>query len=237
MILGVPSEQFNKFIVEPMQSLTGVGVFVIVIDALDECDNPKSILRVLSKQKLSENICFIITTRPEGDIMGQLKDLSHVLLCDVHATSKETILDNIKSYILDRFAEPRFSFTDYDIDQLAIKADGLFQWAATACNHITEDRAGANARECLHSVLASYGGLDSLYTSILNDRISLLPGEVNLVKTILARILAAAEPLSIEMLKASCKNEQQQVDNVISALGAVLSVHGASVIQPLHTSF
>jgi hypothetical protein len=116
VILGIPSEQFNKFIVEPMQSLTGVGVFVIVIDALDECDNQTSILRVLSKQKLPENISFIITTRPEANIMDELKDLSHVLLCDVHATSKETILHNIKSYILDRFAKPRFSFTEHDID-------------------------------------------------------------------------------------------------------------------------
>ena len=83
MILGVPSEQFKKFILEPMQSLMGVGIFVIVIDALDECDNQASILQVLCEQKLPENMRFIITTRPEGDIMGQLKDCSHVLLCDV----------------------------------------------------------------------------------------------------------------------------------------------------------
>ena len=57
------------------------------------------------------------------------------------------------------------------------------------------------------------------------------------LKAILGRILAAAEPVSLEMLKALCltEDEQQLIDSVISVLGAVLSVHG--VIRPLHTSF
>jgi len=237
--LGEPSKQFSKFIVEPMQSLTGVGVFVIVIDALDECENQASILRVLCKQKLPENICFIITTRPEGDIMRRLKDLSHVLLWDAHEASKVTILDDIKSYISDCFAEAGLSFTRHDIEKLAAKAAGLFQWAATACNYITEYKAGANHRKRFNSVLLFDAGLDSLYTAILKDRISPHLEEVNSVKAILARVLAAAEPLSIDVLKALCltKDEQQLVDDVIPALGAVLSVYGANVIRPLHTSF
>jgi hypothetical protein len=239
LILGSPSEQFSKFIVEPMQSLTGIGVFVIVIDALDECDDQASILWVLSKQKLPENIRFIITTRPEGNIMSQLQGLSHVLLCDVHATSIGMVFDDIKSYISDRFAEPKLSFTDDDIENLATKAAGLFQWAATACNYITEYTAGANHQKRFNSVLLFDTGLDSLYTTVLKENISLHTEEAESVKAILARVLAAAEPLSLEMLKALCltKDEQQLVDNVIPVLGAVLSVHSVSVIQPLHTSF
>ena len=217
-----------------MQSLTGVGVFVIVIDAFDECDDQASILKVLSKQNFPENMRFIITTRAEGDIMGQLQGLSHVLLCDVH---EEVILDDIKSYISVRFADAKSSFTDHDIDKLAIKAAGLFQWAATACNYITEYRVGANPRKCFDSVLSFDDGLDSLYMSVLEERISPHSEEAESVKAILGRVLAAAEPLSLEMLKALCltEDEQQLVDSVISGLGAVLSVHG--VIRPLHTSF
>src|SRR5271156_7251829 len=100
-----------------MQSLTGVGVFVIVIDAFDECDNQASILGVLSKQNFPENIRFIITTRAESDIMGELQALSHVLLCDVHEASKEMILDDIKSYISVRFTDATLLFTDDDIDK------------------------------------------------------------------------------------------------------------------------
>ena len=56
---------------------------------------------------------------------------------------------------------------------------------------------------------------------------------------ILARVMAAAEPLSVEMLKALCLtvDEQQQIDQSIPLLGAVLSVHGGGGIHPLHTSF
>jgi hypothetical protein len=69
-ILGVPSQQFEKFILEPMQSL---GVFVIVIDALDECDNRASILQILSTQELPENsqkICTLLLP-PAPTISGR----------------------------------------------------------------------------------------------------------------------------------------------------------------------
>ena len=187
-----------------MQSLTGVGVFVIVIDALDECDNQASILKVLSKQNFPENIRFVITTRAEGNIMSQLQGLSHVLLCDVHEASKEMILDDIKSYISVHFADAEQSFTDHDIEKLAIKAAGLFQWAATACDYITEYIAGADPRIRFDSVLSLDAGLDSLYMSVLEEKISPHSPEAKSVKAILGRVLAAAEPLSLEMLKALC---------------------------------
>ena len=239
VILGVPSEQFKKFILEPMQSLMGVGIFVIVIDALDECDNRASILQVLCEQKLPENMRFIITTRPEGDIMGQLKGCSHVLLCDVqdHAGMMS---DDIKLYITHRLTRARVGvFTNGDIEQLASKAAGLFQWAATACNYITEYKAGTNHRKRFNSVFLLDAGLDGLYTAILKDRISSDPDEAKAVMAILARVMAAAEPLSVEMLKALCLTvkEQQQVDRAIPLLGAVLSVYGVGGIRPLHTSF
>ena len=100
-----------------------------------------------------------------------------------------------------------------------------------------EDNMGANPRKCFDSVLSFDNGLDSLYTSVLEKRISPHSQEAESVKAILGRVLAAAEPLSPEMLKALCltEDEQQLVDNIIPGLSAVLSVHG--VIRPLHTSF
>ena len=145
----------------------GVGIFVIVIDALDECENRASILQVLCEQKLPENMRFIITTRPEGDIMGQLKDCSHVLLCDVQDRHAEMMFDDIKLYITHRLRRARVGvFTNGDIEQLASKAAGLFQWAATACNYITEYKAGAHYRKRFNSVFLLDAGLDGLYTAI-----------------------------------------------------------------------
>ena len=148
-------------------------------------------------------------------------------------------MKDIKSYIRQHFSEHNLVFTDDDVEKLAAKAAGLFQWAATACNYITLRIAGGNPRKRFDSVLSFDDGLDSLYTSILKERLSTVPKEANSAKAILARVLAAAEPLSIDILKALClnKREQQLVDNVIHVLGAVLSVHGANVIRPLHTSF
>ena len=221
-----------------MQSLMGVGIFVIVIDALDECDNRGSILQVLCEQKqIPENMRFIITTRPEGDIMRKLKGCSHVFPCDVQDRQAEMMLD-IKRYVTHRLTGVE-GFKHVDVEQLAIKAAGLFQWAATACNYITEDKAGADPRNRFNSVIELDHGLDHLYTAILKDRISSVPNEAKAVMAILARVMAAAEPLSVEILKALCLTveEQQQVDRTIPLLGAVLSVYGVGGIRPLHTSF
>jgi len=233
-------EQFNEFILKPMQSLTGTSIFVNVIDALDECDNRSSILDILSKEKnCPENVYFIITTRPEEDIMNKLQECPHVLFQDISKLIEHTVYKDIKSYIQHRLSGSHLHFAKPEIEQLTQKADGLFQWAATACSYLVERKAGVNYKNCLKSVLSSHAGLDSLYTAVLMDKISDDPAEAKSVITMLAKIIAAVEPLSIQLLKAFCLNseEQQLVDNVIPLLGAVFTVHGSNVIRPIHTSF
>jgi len=222
-----------------MQSLTGIGVFVNVIDAFDECDNCSSILNILSKGGFPENVYFIITTHPEEDIMAKLQNCPHVLLQDVNKLTEHTIYKDIKSYIHHQLTVSHLTFSETEIEQLTKKADGLFQWAATACNYITECKAGADYKNHFDSILLFDPGLDSMYTAVLKDKISADPKEAKSVITVLARIIAAIEPLSMQLLKALCLSqyEQQLVENVIPLLGAVFTVHGFNVIRPIHTSF
>ena len=238
-LLEVPSEQFNEFILKPMQSLTGIGVFVNVIDAFDECDNRSSILDILSKGEFPENVYFIITTRPEEDIIAKLQNCPHVLLQDINKLTEYSIYKDIKSYIHHQLTISHLTFSETEIEQLTHKADGLFQWAATACSHIAECKAGADSKNRFNSVLSFHPGLDSLYTAVLKDKISGDPKEAKSVMAVLAKIIAAIEPLSIHLLKALCLNsdEQQVVEKDIPLLGAVFTVHGSNVIQPIHTSF
>jgi hypothetical protein len=123
---------------------------------------------------------------------------------------------------------------------VAVKADGLFQWAATACNFVANpsQKAGVNMQRRYALVLQSHG-LDKLYEGILWERLPTEDEEIQTVKSVLARVLAAAEPLSVNVLKELCLNKEEHdtVDNIIPFLGSVLTVHGASTIRPIHTSF
>lgn len=239
LILGIPSEQYEEFILEPMQSLACIGEIIIVIDALDECDDRSSILNILAKGDFPENIRFIITTRPEADIMI-LSNSPHVLVWEVNDPAAASIIQDVQSYIKDHLKTSKFRFSETDVVQLAHKADGLFQWAATACAYLTEGKAGFNPRKHLELVLSSFNGLDGLYTAVLKANISDDPEEAAIARSILAKVLAAVEPLSMEVLREMCfdnEDEQDVVDHVISSLGSVLTVHGADVICPVHTSF
>jgi hypothetical protein len=237
-IAGVPSEQFKKFICEPMNSLASVGILVIVIDALDECDfeDRQSILDILAEGNIPENLRFIITTRPEDDILETLGRLPHV-----HSTAvnDKDVESDIKCYITARFEKFRLPFTEEEIGRLTTKADGLFQWAATACNLITERRAGVSPRTRLKRVFELDKGLDGLYEAILSEKVSSDPDERASAVTILGKVLTAAEPLPMEVLKGLCMSdeEEESVETVIPLLGSVLSVHAADVIRPIHNSF
>ena len=239
LVLGIPSEQYEAFICQPMHALTGIGIIIIVIDAFDECTNRESILKILSNGKLPGNVHFIITTRPEEDIMTSLQDKPHVLVQEVNGIAKESVSRDVKTYINDEFARARISLHDSEIEQLTSKADGLFQWAATACHYICDKKAGSNPQERFSFILSKGTTLDTLYGGILKERISSIDSEAQIVKSVLAKVLAASEPMSLTVLKTLCidNKEQQAVDHVIPFLGSVLTVHGSDVIRPVHTSF
>jgi hypothetical protein len=58
-----PLEQYEKFIGEPINTLQLIGEVILVIDALDECEDRQEIIEALSKSDLPPNIRFIVTTR------------------------------------------------------------------------------------------------------------------------------------------------------------------------------
>jgi hypothetical protein len=221
-----------------MRSLTGVGLLVNVVDAFDECDRRKKILEVLAKGQFPDNVRFIITTRAEADIRALLVDKPHVVPLDLNELGASAISGDIKTYAhchLDRCM-----FRDVEIDELVSKADGLFQWAATACNYICNDdgKAGVDPRERFSLILSKGSDLDALYRTILEGVFPLEDSAIQSVKLVLAKVLAAAEPLSTSVLKSLSISEAEAraVDRVIPYLGSVLTVSTQS-IRPIHTSF
>ncbi|KAG9313821.1 hypothetical protein JVU11DRAFT_4586 [Chiua virens] len=82
-----PSEHIERLIVRPGRALHTIGPLVVVVDALDESgdrDARHQLLVALSKhiteRNLPTNLRFLITTRPESDILAALSSSSHVAL-------------------------------------------------------------------------------------------------------------------------------------------------------------
>lgn len=264
-------DQFENLILKPLSELAYVGPLVIVIDALDESASPKDrrkLLWLLSKRldELPGNIRFILTSRPEDDIMatlGTARYVSHLSMSDIHPSS--TISD-IASFISSRLVgidgQPLRLFAPEHHRHLARKSEGLFQWAAVVCETIMhgnemdyylsdEDMLSQYARfSALSTDPMSSGVLDELYRDIL---LRIFPSSLTLnrrdesiylqaFRQLLGHVLAVGEPLSanslFQLLHFS-EHEKRIAMTMLRRLGALLTgVHDMNTpIRLLHSSF
>ncbi|KAI0028757.1 WD40-repeat-containing domain protein, partial [Vararia minispora EC-137] len=250
--------QWDSLIIEPAKKVTFVGPILIVIDAFDESasmdqQSRRRLLTCLSDDaaSLPNNFRILITSRPEDDIRRTLRDRHlHVDSVEVSLADIDAAAD-IEAYVrhslnpLDRDDQP---LTEDQLLQIGQKAEGLFQWAYTACRVIIENPAGSSLQDRFERRMApilhgSSSSLDDLYSGILHG---IFPASDLAVRSrfcsVMAQILCTSQPLSADTFEtirsnASC-GRKGDVTLVVRYMGAVLSgVSDSSPIRLLHTSF
>jgi hypothetical protein len=234
-----PLEQYEKLICEPLKALQLTNKILVVIDALDECDNRREILEALSRNELPSEMRVIVTTRPEYDIMETLGSHSHVQPRHLRL-DEPGIEDDILLYFTSQFENAGTSFGTEEMRKLTQKAGGLFRWASTACRYITNrSRPGTNVRRRYERILSEDDMLDGLYRAILQDVLTSDAEGRKPVLAALATILAASVPLPISAFKELCttEEERQVMDEDIPLLGSVFDIHLHTPIRPIHNSF
>jgi hypothetical protein len=221
-----------------------IGEIVVVIDALDECDDRSDILAALAKDDLPPNIRFIVTTRPEEDIMLALESLPHVLPRPLSGDEAGVDAD-IRTYFKTKLQRAE-ELNDEDISELTRKAGHLFQWASTACRYLIGDpdqpgkhQAGIDIQARLATIYVAHDGLDGIYHTILETVLSDIPAECSSVLQVLVKILATSVPLPLSALKGLCLDDKEQkiIDRDIPKLASLLDVHSPDGVRPIHTSF
>lgn len=258
--------QWQELIVGPI-SMTSQDVappILIIIDALDESGDAYSreqILRLLAGKlntspsqpaKLPAHLRFLVTSRPLEDIHNALHTALHVRHVSLDDTSSASVEHDIQVYISDRLKGLRDIFNDAHFKTLALKSDGLFEWARLTCEYIKDtDTVQLNPMDRFEAVIARTSAketrvLDDVYRRILadsmreNEREAMIP----MFRSVMAQILASSEPLPTAALTAMrlyfpCVHDRYDVHRVIGSLSSLL--HGATEshipIRPLHSSF
>lgn len=213
-----PIEQVERLIIEPSRHLHPIGPLVIVIDALDESgnrDNRRDLLCAIS-EKLSENtlptnLRFLITARPENDILDALSpDLQfvHKHMGDIPQSLVDGDIQKFIYHSLYRYTELESSWPEREWCRLLVHhSQHLFQWASTACKFIRgEGTIGLDPCERFDRLLQSTDvgaahSLDDLYRTIL-DQLFTLDDTQQRFRTLMAIVLALNEPLSLTSLSA-----------------------------------
>ena len=249
------AEQWQKFILEPFFQLEGPlfrnGNVVVVIDALDESGaevTRRDILRILAARdaKLPANVRIVLTSRPIMDIRQALLDCQHVRARSLDDIEAESVTHDITHYISTTLKELGAAFSDKDVEQLAAKSNGLFEWARLACEYL-RPRFGIEPDDCFREITSHGAGdartlLDEMYTTFLTD---LTQGSsLKKFRSVMRQILWSKEPLSISALesmrcKFARKDDHFSVRIILGYMASFLTgtTDLSTPVRPLHASF
>ena len=247
----------EKLIVQPLNE-SNIST-VIVVDALDECEDedPASVILSVLGRLVSDipKVKFFLTGRPEPRISEGFRLPLLVELTDVfvlHGVELDQVNSDIRLFFKNGFSElasRRHGLdnwpTEEQLDQLCTRAAGLFVYAAATVGFICHYKR--NPRKQLELLLQSqkigdHEGktLDLLYTSILweafgDDK----PDDDIKTRTILGTIILVTNPLSPFSIATLLGLDAEDVPPLLSSVNSLLILWSDPnlPVQPFHKSF
>jgi hypothetical protein len=188
-------DQWRQVVLRPLSRLdssSSPSSYVLIVDALDECDSEddiRMILQLLTEARTLKTVRLrvFLTSRPEIPIRHGFRHIPE-------AEHEDFVLHNISLVIINHDIS---IFLEYNLEairqerpleagwpgeqvirRLVQNAGGLFLWAATACRCIREGKKRQVIKDRLSSVLQSNGSvtepekhLNEIYITVLRHSI------------------------------------------------------------------
>ncbi|KAG8752022.1 POC1 centriolar protein A [Serendipita sp. 396] len=236
-------KKLQKLVIQPMKDVA----LVLVIDALDECDERDRALilrNLLSSLSQTPRLKILITSRPERDIaelLGSFQSRTESLH-DIELGSNRSDIAVFVKYKM-RGLIRSSELTNKEVQQLAKRVNCLFILASTACKVVQDSiDPRSTLRELLDPKRNSLGDINRLYSTILSKACKIGQTEqARASKTqetliqILKVILVAAVPLTTSVIDAllGIKNTRRAID----FLSSVLNLRSDGTILILHPTF
>ncbi|RAH63984.1 uncharacterized protein BO66DRAFT_465757 [Aspergillus aculeatinus CBS 121060] len=187
-------DQWRRLVLEPFSKIKlepGRLPYVLVIDALDECETSggiATILRLLAQTRMLESgkLRIFLTSRPETRIETRFDDIpQEKRRCfKLHSIDAEIVSHDISVFLAHRFkiiAKKHHQGKDWPgsdtVELLTQKSGGLFIWAATACKFVGSDSRFSRQRlsHLLNDSISiddPKSELDKIYLTVLRSTVS-----------------------------------------------------------------
>ena len=248
---------FESLILEPLKDLHIVGPILVVVDALDESGDTAGRIGLHAflaenLKRLPSNFRVVITSRPEHPIVSALARAPSVKIkymndAELASETNKDILTFLRGKL------PSDEFGGY-VEALAVKSEGLFQWAAVASQLILDPpgRFDYSGETCIKHLLdpsktrRGQDLLDELYKEVLEGYF-IDQEERDLFRSVVGQLITSIEPLTIRSLitlrqhAPYNKRSDAAVTGLLRRLGSLLSnvnsFDNSLPIVPLHTSF
>ncbi|CAE6495763.1 unnamed protein product [Rhizoctonia solani] len=243
-------KQFEQLLKEPLQDVKDAipDNLVVVIDALDECDDRNGIelvLDMLFRHAVHVPLKFLVTSRPESGIYDKMsahKQSQGVI--HLHDIESSLVQSDIKLYLKEELASvfPGQS----EVEQLAHHSGTLFIYAATLVRYIHGKRS-ADPQKRLRAVLDMATGstkkhaqIDALYETVLTAALGEgEPGVTEDIQMVLRVVLLAQEPIGVETIaKLADIDDPKRVVLAVHPLQSVIHrSEKTGLVSALHASF
>jgi hypothetical protein len=260
-------EQFDKLLLQPLLDLNQLDgqsplTAVIVIDALDECENDQDVRNIIRLLPLlqgahSIRLRVFLTSRPELPIRLGFSEVAKYDYQDLvlHDISKKVTEHDIYLFLKDRFAKIRHERgisrdwpSDDVIKELVTMSVPLFICAATVCRYIENLKWEPALRltELLKDQAKYAAKMDKTYLPILTQLVDDQDNDESEQQQLLQEfqdvvgvIILLAVPLSVNALSSFLGLEPDLISNRLDSFQSVLSVpkNRDLPVRILHLSF
>ncbi|QRW00064.1 Vegetative incompatibility protein HET-E-1 [Ceratobasidium sp. AG-Ba] len=252
----LPFDQFMDLLVEPLTKVRASMPtnLVVVIDALDECQDREAIGQIIDTLLLNAchiSLKFFVASRPDTKILDQMRSSPGEQTpteLRLHELESSVVQSDIRTYLQSKLMT-RLDLPADEFEVLVERCGVLFIFAATIARYIASDNF-SRGLERFRQVLAITDGsahhsgrdMDALYAAILTmafDNLSMADSERTEMKAILYTIMTAQEPLSANVISGLLGlNDEACVHAAVRPLFSVLNVSDTSgEIMTLHKSF
>ncbi|CAE6509641.1 unnamed protein product [Rhizoctonia solani] len=244
--------QFERMILEPWQSANSSlpTNIVVVIDALDECEDGRGVEQILDallKHASKLPIKFLVSSRPEHHIRKKIAKSTKKAQLTLHEIEDRVVKEDIETYLRQELAS--ISITDDQLATLIERTGVLFIYAATVVRYL---KAGTSIGR-LETLLKSSGAgrkssnktkeIDNLYNAVLTSAVNnpeLEDSEHEQMELVLHTVICAQEPLTVDGLAALLNIDPVEVMAALEPLWSVLHVAESDTtkrVSTLHASF
>ncbi|KAF1983183.1 purine and uridine phosphorylase [Aulographum hederae CBS 113979] len=245
-------DQWQQLVLRPLSRLSGSGAqyYMLVVDALDECDNDKDIRIIVhllaeAQSLKTARLRIFLTSRPEVPIRNGFVDVPDGDHQDfvLHNISPSIIDQDIGTFLkhgFEKIAKERSLDAGWPgpeiIKRLVYGASGLFIWASTVIRFIHDGKLFAARRLKIIVENSSVGvdaagkHLNEIYITVLRSCISLKYSHeeveelLPMLKSLLGSIATLLSPLSTQSLSKLLSTAQDDVDQILDDLHAILII-------------
>lgn len=232
-----PAELFDYLLANPLKTAIGGGRErqLIVIDALDEAGeagrNPLTEMLARQAPRLPDWLGIVVTSRPESAVQTPLQGLNPFVL----DTRTEGNRADLRDYLSHELVQQLQHRPDADriVEQILEESEGVFLYAERFCDDVQRGYLSLDRPEQFPQ------GLGGIFLQWFQREFPDLERFRKDVRPALRAILAAREPLPVEILQRLFHWQDEELCDFTRTLGSLFPVMteiGRNVIKPFHKS-